>query len=487
MSKFKNIIILMDIVMEEKNSFDLFISYRSKDKEFAKKLAKSIETENYGERKLKVFLDQWDIKPGENIVSCIEEGLLNSRYIALILSPEYLEGDWAKAEKDAAIFQDPSGRLGKVIPIMYKKCKLPPLLGYRRYIDFTSKSNYISGLSLLKTMLKNEPLLRDENKLKITQKMNYSELEYQQLNCLKADEINENIYPNIFKLTKIPDIWSAPTTFRTRKQIFRYYGNNFVPSYILLNKRLYTFSNLTNPDNPFIGVIEEYDIHHERYQNWIKDDIKANNLIWLLNDCVRAHAHQFRLSYYKSGKKYYYKSGTLKENGFKAFSKGKGKEMILEYPKAFHGRGYFAHRGVNIKFILISEKPYMWIETGWVFTYDGYKPIEGKKRSVLNTRFMSNQRTFANFNEIRFWLWFLATDGKKIQFDTGQDFIEVDTEPIRIQITEGIFDDQKSLSPTGHPPQLIFDDWDEISIPLDKIDDDFDDEDDGGDTSGYFF
>lgn len=476
-------------MIEEANSYDLFISYKTIDEKFAKKLAESIESQNYQNRNLRVFLYAWDIKPGENIVNCIDNGLENSRYIALILSPDYLEGDWTNAEKDASIYQDPSGRLGRVIPLMYRKCKLPPLLAYRSYIDFTDNSNFKNNLQMMLSVLKNEPLPRGKQLTNLDQNLDYYETNVQKLDSISPDNIEEYIYPNIFEVTKVPNyIWSAPTEFRERKHLIKYYRSEVVPPFLLLNKRLYGFSDLTKPNQPFLGVIEEYDIQREKWQEWIKDETKAKHLVWLLNDCVRSHARHFKLSYYKPGKKHYYKSGTLKENGFKAFSKGRGKDMIIDYPNAYGGKGYKSHRGVNIKFILIKNKPYMWIETGWVFTYDGYKPIEGKQRSVLNTRFMSNQRNYANFNEVRYWLWFLSADGKRVKFDVGNDNLEVDANPIPIRINKGIFNDQKTLSPTGKPPQLFFETDSKEEILFRNITDIFeDDNDEDKGDEGYFF
>src|SRR5439155_8999354 len=107
--------------------YDLFVSYQSADRGFALELAGAVEKESYQGRQLKVFIDQWDIRPGEDIVGRIELALGSSRFVGLVLSPDYLRADWPTAEKNAAIFTDPSGRLGFVIPLMFRKCTLPPL------------------------------------------------------------------------------------------------------------------------------------------------------------------------------------------------------------------------------------------------------------------------------------------------------------------------------------------------------------------------
>lgn len=460
---------------KEAPSYDLFISHSSVDEDFAKKLARNIELKKINGRNLKTFLYQWDIKPGENIVSRLDEAFSKARFIALILSPDYLLGDWTTAEKDAAIFLDPSGRLRRVIPLMYKNCKLPPLLGYRRYIDFTKLSYFKSGLELLISSIICEQIPSKGN----------SEIESNSIrqplgegiDSVVPDKIEERIYPNFYSVIKLPKyIWSAPTEFRSKTDLFHYYGRAIVNPCILENKRLFCFADLNKINNPFVGVIEEYDIQQELFRGWLDSSEGCNRFIKLMNDSIRSHARRFRLSYDKIGDKYYYQSGTLKEDGFKAFAKGRGKEMILEYPEALGGLGIKAHRAVNLKFLLIKNDPYLHVETGWVFTHDGYRPIEGRRRSVLNTRFMSNQKNMSNFNEIRYWLWFLSVEGRNIKFDVGDSTLDVDINPISITIQKGIYEDQRKISPTESPPEISFEDTSEESIVNVLLEEELDDE-----------
>ncbi len=106
---------------------DLFVSYQMADEEFATKVATAIESTGEG---LRVFFAPWDIAPGKNIVSEIDSALTKARFFGLVLSPDYLKADWPSGEASAAIFADPAGRLGRVIPIMHARCQLPPLLGF---------------------------------------------------------------------------------------------------------------------------------------------------------------------------------------------------------------------------------------------------------------------------------------------------------------------------------------------------------------------
>ena len=109
-------------------AIDAFISYQSEEEAFAKKLASRIEAYSTDGRRLKTFLAPWDIKPGDNFIEKLNEGLEKARFFLIILSPKALEAEWPTAERDVAIYSDPSGRLGRVIPIMRQSCRVPPLL-----------------------------------------------------------------------------------------------------------------------------------------------------------------------------------------------------------------------------------------------------------------------------------------------------------------------------------------------------------------------
>jgi len=111
--------------LEEK---DVFISYNQADEEIAKKMGEYLENEKIGGRNIEVFFAPWDIKSADNFIDKIDEGLAKAKFFALVLSPEALKAEWPTAERAASLLSDPSGRIGRVIPILVKPCKVPPLL-----------------------------------------------------------------------------------------------------------------------------------------------------------------------------------------------------------------------------------------------------------------------------------------------------------------------------------------------------------------------
>jgi hypothetical protein len=71
----------------------LFLSHSSADKTFVRKLANDL-----GACEVDVWLDEWEIAPGDSIYQEISKGIQSSKYIALIISNAFLSSKWASEE-----------------------------------------------------------------------------------------------------------------------------------------------------------------------------------------------------------------------------------------------------------------------------------------------------------------------------------------------------------------------------------------------------
>lgn len=91
---------------------DIFICHSSVDKPWVEALGAQVEAEEWNGKPLTVFIDAWDIEPGENIVVRINEALQSCRFLAVVLSPEMITSEWCKAEYASALMADPTNRRG---------------------------------------------------------------------------------------------------------------------------------------------------------------------------------------------------------------------------------------------------------------------------------------------------------------------------------------------------------------------------------------
>jgi WD40 repeat protein len=112
-------------------SFDVFLSHNSGDKTRVRRLAERLQAAG-----LKVWFDEWKIKPGDDIYLAIERGLDASRALVLCLSPGALGSDWVALERSTVLFRDPSNAGRRFIPILLSDCDLPDTLRRYKYVDF---------------------------------------------------------------------------------------------------------------------------------------------------------------------------------------------------------------------------------------------------------------------------------------------------------------------------------------------------------------
>ena len=74
---------------------DVFLSHSAKDKPVVRPLEDWLVAVC---KHLKVWFDEWVLKPGDSIPAKIEEGLENSRVLVLCMSANAFGSDWAQLE-----------------------------------------------------------------------------------------------------------------------------------------------------------------------------------------------------------------------------------------------------------------------------------------------------------------------------------------------------------------------------------------------------
>jgi len=123
--------------------WDVFLSYSSRDKVRVRRLAEGLRAAG-----LRVWFDEWVIKPGDDIYASIEHGLEYTRTLILCLSPAASKSDWTKLERNTAIFRDPQNKERPVIPVLLEDCRrIPAALRRLAYIDWRGESS--EGLATL--------------------------------------------------------------------------------------------------------------------------------------------------------------------------------------------------------------------------------------------------------------------------------------------------------------------------------------------------
>ncbi len=98
--------------MTDNFRYDVFLSHSSKDKDTVRPLAERLRADG-----LRVWFDEWMLKPGDSIPAKIEEGLDASRVLVLCMSANAFGSDWAALEAGTFRFRDPMNRERRFIPL----------------------------------------------------------------------------------------------------------------------------------------------------------------------------------------------------------------------------------------------------------------------------------------------------------------------------------------------------------------------------------
>ncbi|MBQ9040026.1 MAG: toll/interleukin-1 receptor domain-containing protein [Clostridia bacterium] len=119
--------------------WDLFISHASEDKEtLVRPLAQTLMR-----RGVAVWYDEFSMKAGDSLIACIEDGLHESNYGLIVISPDFLKKNWTEYELRSLITkQVESGNQKKIIPVWHNVTKA----------DVQAKSYYIADLLALSSV-----------------------------------------------------------------------------------------------------------------------------------------------------------------------------------------------------------------------------------------------------------------------------------------------------------------------------------------------
>jgi hypothetical protein len=111
-----------------------FISRRGSDSQWAEWIAWTLEDAGHT-----TFLQDWDFAAGMNIPERMQAAAISTERTIVVLSPDYFDSRYTKAEWLQRFFEDPDGTHRAVIPIRVKPCELQGMLATIIYIDLVGK------------------------------------------------------------------------------------------------------------------------------------------------------------------------------------------------------------------------------------------------------------------------------------------------------------------------------------------------------------
>jgi formylglycine-generating enzyme required for sulfatase activity len=106
----------------------VFICYAREDQDFVLKLAANLK-----ERGARVWLDQWDIPPGDDWDLTIDNALYDCAQFLIVLSPAAVASGEVRGELRTALNENKP-----IVPVLYQTCRIPRQLQLIQHADFTA-------------------------------------------------------------------------------------------------------------------------------------------------------------------------------------------------------------------------------------------------------------------------------------------------------------------------------------------------------------
>ncbi len=130
--------------MAEDFNYDVFLSHSSKDKDIVRDVAERLRADG-----LRVWFDEWEIKPGDSIPKKVDDGLEQSRVLVLCMSANAFGSDWASLESYTYRFRDPLNKERRFIPLRLDDAPIKGSLAQFLYINWLKDKGELDYLKLL--------------------------------------------------------------------------------------------------------------------------------------------------------------------------------------------------------------------------------------------------------------------------------------------------------------------------------------------------
>lgn len=424
-------------------NYDMFISYNKADVEFAERLVKRIEQEQFKGRRLKCFYDSWDIEPGENILLKIEEGLSCSRFIGLIMSPEWLKSDWTTLERVIPVYQDPSGIKARIIPILRRNCDIPPSIRILKWLDFRTDSNFESEIRKLVARLKGKSyrdLLDVEDSREVVTSSSFD--------SVTPEVQDELLVSNLFQVLRMPRyLAKARAKVKRRSEVWDMLGEGVsLPIFAVRedSQEIFSFSALNNPQQKITKVLQEPTTDRIAVLDVLKSNLYTV-LIELLNRAMTGHMRNIGMIYdWRNKKTYFPLEKDADESRYANWKVGDREHSRFVVRKAKSGR-YFIHRSCKATFTRMGDYIFLKILPGWHFTYDGLqRAVSHDMMTSLSSRWMNIQRNHSVLDDVRFWIYKLSKGTENIEMNVGAETsVIISSTPFSATISRGIEGDYR--------------------------------------------
>ncbi len=113
----------------------VFISHTSSDSALARELANGLR-----ERQIEVWFDEWSLKPGDNLIERINDGISRADALLVLVSDDFGASKWAQHELSTWLLSEAGQDKKVVLPVRIGGASMPFDLQTRLWIELRDNS-----------------------------------------------------------------------------------------------------------------------------------------------------------------------------------------------------------------------------------------------------------------------------------------------------------------------------------------------------------
>jgi hypothetical protein len=261
----------------------------------------------------------------------------------------------------------------------------------------------------------------------------------------EPDEVDETIYSNLFPILKFPNFVfhgiKKDYDNVTIKVMLKQEGvfPEFYFKFVEWNKRIVTFENIYDENNPHNNLVELGTIEKEPIEIWLNDPDKSRIIMDLLNREFKHYAISKGLFYFKATDKLYYPTADQKRReGWKGRHGKSTRTVATKIYVEQLDRYIYWNAAFFSNFIQFNKGNFfLRILPTFVLTDDGKRAIKGFTEGTVITRLSYNKYNDSFLNTILFWIYQLG-NGHDIFI---KDYLTISCEPLKSEISVGILFD----------------------------------------------
>ncbi len=448
---------------------DVFISYSHKDDKWTRQLAQKLREERLNGRPLRVAIDETDFELGKSLVQSLERGVRSAGKLVCVLSPDYVESDWGSLEYQIKMLDDPSGRKGLLVPILYRSCEVPYSLMIRLGADFRPGKDPEIAYSRLVRVLGVEKDGPSKIAPQVPELSSSHEVSQLYLRS-EPDSLAETLALNLFKAAKLPEfVWSATTALDSAREIAQALGPTVHFTFALGGGRVWSFSDFSGMALSNEFVFPRHDLRRSSLSELLKSPEISRVAIELLNKEVSQSLRSAGVLFNPRYRRYFFPPEGLKPRKVAWKGLKRAATRTVASPKFRDGVLVRCdHLAASIGFTLLSGSLHLYVVPTRTVTVDGFEPMHGRSVGRLVVRQTRRVYNDAFWRDVMFWLFQLQSGGK-LRVETGQVSFEIYDSPITVEIAKGIGGDFVPLLDKGYAERWA-EEPDDLSEPVDESD-----------------